>query len=118
MQVAVDIQGQGGAVFFHQSIEPFVITAQILAVQNLVAGHSVHFLFADASNVAGCLSGACPAGIAWIILNTIHYIRISEGIGEVFRKKLPMHYCSQITPVIWQSFEVVDYTGGSKYNVP
>ena len=32
VQVAVDIQGQGVAVFFHQGIEPFVVTAQILAV--------------------------------------------------------------------------------------
>ena len=32
VQIAVDIQGQGVAVFFHQGIEPFVVTAQILAV--------------------------------------------------------------------------------------
>ena len=64
VQIAVDIQGQGVAVFFHQGIKPFVVAAQILAVQSLVASHSVHFLFADASNIAGCLSGACPAGIA------------------------------------------------------
>ena len=67
VQIAVDIQGQRVAVFFHQGIEPFVVTAQILAVQSLVAGHSVHFLFADTSNVAGCPSGACPAGIAVIL---------------------------------------------------
>ena len=48
VQIAVNIQGQGVAVFFHQGIKPFVIAAQILAVQALIAGHSVHFLFADA----------------------------------------------------------------------
>ena len=32
VQIAVDIQGQRVAVFFHQGIEPFVVAAQILAV--------------------------------------------------------------------------------------
>ena len=32
VQIAVDIQGQWVAVFFHQGIEPFVVAAQILAV--------------------------------------------------------------------------------------
>ena len=32
VQIAVDIQGQGVAVFFHQGIESFVVAAQILAV--------------------------------------------------------------------------------------
>jgi len=53
MQIAVNIQGQGVTVFFHQGIKPFVIAAQILAVQALIAGHSVHFLFADAKMQRG-----------------------------------------------------------------
>ena len=32
MQIAVNIQGQGVTVFLHQGIEPFVVTAQILAL--------------------------------------------------------------------------------------
>ena len=68
VQIAVDIQGQGVAVFFHQGIEPFVVAVQILAVQALVAGHSVHLLFADASHAEGYPSGACPAGIAVLSL--------------------------------------------------
>ena len=53
VQIAVNIQGQGIAVFFHQGLQPRVIAAQILAVKNLVAGHSVHFLFADAKMQRG-----------------------------------------------------------------
>ena len=53
VQIAVNIQGQGVTVFFHQGIKPFVIAAQILAVQALIAGHSVHFLFADAKMQRG-----------------------------------------------------------------
>ena len=32
VQIAVDVQRQRVAVFFHQGIEPFVVAAQILAV--------------------------------------------------------------------------------------
>ena len=53
MQIAVNIQGQGVAIFFHQGLQPRVVAAQILAVQALVADHIVHFLFADAKMQMG-----------------------------------------------------------------
>jgi len=53
VQIAVNIQGQGVAVFFHQDLQPRVVAAQILAVVAFVTGHSVHFLFADAKMQRG-----------------------------------------------------------------
>ena len=78
MQIAVNVQGQGVAVFFHQGLQPRVIAAQILAVQALIAGHSVHFLFADAKMQRGIRQ-------VLVLPDTIHHIRISEetqGAGE------------------------------------
>ena len=48
--------------------KPRIVAVQISVVKSLVAGHSVHFLFAGAPNAEGYPPGACPAGISVLFL--------------------------------------------------
>ena len=66
VQVAVEVQGQGIAVFFHQSLQPRVIAVQILAVKIPVADHGVPLLPAIRMRRAGYRGTAAAAQPAFV----------------------------------------------------
>ena len=57
--------------------KPRIVAVQISLVKSLVAGHSVHFLFADAPNAEGYPPGACLSGISVPFLKA--------RVGRLFR---------------------------------
>ena len=66
VQVAVKVQGQRVAVFFHQSLQPRVIAVQILAVKIPVADHGVPLLPAFIIRRVGYRGTAAAAQPAFV----------------------------------------------------
>ena len=66
VQVAVKVQGQRVAVFFHQGLQPRVIAVQILAVKIPVTDHRVPLLPAIRMRRAGYRGTAAAAQPAFV----------------------------------------------------